>query len=225
MPAQQQRTLVNQVFDGIFDLLISGEIPLGGAMNEVALAERFRVSRGPVREAVKQFEGRGLVVKQPYRKARVVALRVADMVQIFQLREAVEGMSVRLATHAMSDAALERLIGDFSRARAQDHGGPEGLDVHVRIAEGCGNDRIRALLCDDLYYLLRLYRARSGARPGRRRHAHDEHWQILRAMRARDADLAESLMRAHILRATTSLQALLENERAEADMPQHRDAG
>jgi DNA-binding GntR family transcriptional regulator len=75
--------------------------------------------------------------------------------------------------------------------------------LHVRIAEGCGNDRIRRLLCDELYHLLRLYRARSGDQPGRREDAFSEHWQILRAMRARDADLAESLMRTHIGRATS----------------------
>ncbi len=83
------------------------------------------------------------------------------------------------------------------------------LDLHVRIAEGCGNARIRRLLCDELYHLLRLYRARSGDQPGRREDAFSEHWQILRAMKARDADLAESLMRTHIGRATYSLQRLL----------------
>jgi DNA-binding GntR family transcriptional regulator len=210
MSEREQTTLVNQVFDKIFNLLVSGEIPLGGTMNEAVLADRFAVSRGPVREAVKQFQGRGLVTKEPYHKARVVDLSVSDMVQIFQLREAVEGMSVRLATTAMSDAALDQLLAEFTQAR--EDGSTEVLDVHVRIAQGSGNDRIAALLCDELYYLLRLYRARSGEMPGRRRNAHAEHWQILRAMRTRDADLAESLMRSHILRATTSLQDMLDKE-------------
>ncbi|WP_272005991.1 GntR family transcriptional regulator [Roseovarius sp. ZX-A-9] len=209
MPRPEQTTLVNQVFDRIFDLLVSGEIPLGGVVNEAALAERFCVSRGPVREAVKQFQGRGLVIKEPYLKARVVELSVSDMIEIFQLREAVEGMSVRLATLNMSDAELDELVADFSQPRPDS---AEVLDVHVRIAEGSGNARIRALLCDELYYLLRLYRARSGDMPGRRENAYAEHWQILRAMKTRDADLAESLMRAHILRATKSLQELLAKE-------------
>jgi len=209
LPRPEQTTLVNQVFDRIFDLLVSGEIPLGGVVNEAALAERFCVSRGPVREAVKQFQGRGLVIKEPYLKARVVELSVSDMIEIFQLREAVEGMSVRLATLNMSDAELDELVADFSQPRPDS---AEVLDVHVRIAEGSGNARIRALLCDELYYLLRLYRARSGDMPGRRENAYAEHWQILRAMKTRDADLAESLMRAHILRATKSLQELLAKE-------------
>jgi len=210
-----QTTLVNQVFDKVFSLLMSGEIPLGGVVNEVVLAERFGVSRGPVREAVMQLQGRGLIVKSPYLKARVVELSVADMVEIFQLREAVEGMSVRLATMKMSDSEISDMLAVLSNAgqanAAQDNEGVV-LDLHMRIAEGSGNNRIKSLLCDELYYLLRLYRARSGETPGRRSDANQEHWQILRAMKARDADLAESLMRAHIAHATKSLQAVLKND-------------
>lgn len=210
MDKQEPKTLVNQVFQKIFDLILCGEIPLGGVLNEVILAERFSVSRGPVREAVKQFEGRGLVIKEPYLKARVVDLSVADMVEIFELREAVEGMSVRLATLNMADTELDRLLSQFSEA--VDENKAMVLDVHMRIAEGSQNSRIKSLLCDELYYLLRLYRARSGDAPGRRENAHAEHWQILRAMKARDADLAESLMRSHIRRATKSLEILLADE-------------
>jgi len=203
-----QRTLVDTVFSGIFQLLLSGEIPLGGVVNEVALAERFKVSRGPVREAVKALQGRGLIVKEPYLKARVVDLDVKDMIEIFQLREVAEGLSVKLATQVMSDEALDALLADFEKVG----GDGQVLDLHMRIAEESGNRRIQSLLCDELYYLLRLYRARSGATPGRHGTASAEHWQILRAMRARDPELAESLMRAHIARATEALQRLLVEE-------------
>ncbi len=211
----EERTLVDRVVREIFALLLSSEIPLGGQLNEAALAVRFKVSRGPIREAIKQLQGRGLVIKEPYLKARVVSLSLPDMIEIFQLREAVEGMSVRLATRAMSDTELDEMLDAFSAAR--EAGRAVGLDLHVRIAEGCGNDKIRTLLCDELYYLLRLYRARSADQPGRRQDAFTEHWQILRAMRARDGELAESLMRAHIGRATRSLETLLAQQAATTD--------
>ncbi|WP_026381033.1 GntR family transcriptional regulator [Afifella pfennigii] len=214
MAPKQQKTLVDTVFDGIFDLILKGEIPLGGVVNEAVLAERFKVSRGPVREAVKALQGRGLIIKEPYYKARVVDLSLADMVHIFQLREAVEGMSVRLATINMSDQAIDQLLAEFADASEKQQ--RIVLDVHVRIAEGSGNRRIQSLLCDELYYLLRLYRARSGAQPGRRDTAFSEHWQILRAMKTRDPDLAESLMRSHIGRATEGLHQLLRSESEKA---------
>ncbi|HWJ87725.1 MAG TPA: GntR family transcriptional regulator [Pelagibacterium sp.] len=207
MSEREQTTLVNQVFHKIFDLLLSGQLPTNGVVNEVALAERFNVSRGPVREAISQLQGRGLIVKKPYMRARIVELSVANMIDIFQLRESVEGMSARLAAERMSDAAIDELLDVYHEAHATQSKPP--LDMHTRIAEGSGNERIRSLLCDELYYLLQLYRTRSGEIPGRRNTASTEHWQILRAIKARDGQLAESLMRAHIAQATHALQDLL----------------
>lgn len=210
--ATKQKTLVDQVFDEIFQGLLAGKIELGSVLNEATLAEQFNVSRGPVREAMKALQGRGLVTKEPFLKARVVDLSVADMIQIFQLREAVEGMSARLATNILTTGQIDDLLRELEETRNGESG--RVLDLHVRIAEASGNQRIRALLCDELYYLLRIYRVRAGAQPGRRGTAFEEHWQILRAMRAGDAELAESLMRAHIARATAGLQALLDAETA-----------
>ena len=205
------RTIVDEVFETLLSKILEGDIPPGGAVNELGLAAELGVSRGPVREAVKRMQGTGLIVKEPYLKARVISLTVEDMVQVFQLREAVEAMSVRLATLNMSDEALEALFEEFTGTKNKNR--HPALDIHVRIAEGCGNERIRSLLCDELYYLLRLYRSQSGRTPGRRENAYAEHWQILRSMRARDADLAASLMQAHIARATETLQTLLDEDK------------
>jgi DNA-binding GntR family transcriptional regulator len=210
--ADQHQTLVDTVLGGIFQRILDGQIPLGGVVNEAAIAGSFKVSRGPVREAVKTLQGRGLIVKEAYFKARVVDLNARDMVEIFQLRESVEGMSVKLATQVMSDQAMASLMADFEKIE----GNAKLLDLHARIARESQNRRIQTLLCDELYYLLRLYRARSGSNPGRHGNAPAEHWQILRAMHARDAELAESLMRSHIARATAALQELLDSEAAAA---------
>ena len=110
-----------------------------------------------------------------------------------------------------------RLMADLERARrngarSADIPG-EPFDLHIRVAVACGNERARQLLTEELYHLLRLYRRRSGDLPGRREQAFDEHWQIVRAMHNRDPDLAESLMRSHIARATESLLATLAAER------------
>lgn len=217
---EETRTLSDEAFSRIYDLIIGGELPLGGIVNEVSLAQRLGIGRGPVREAVQRLQGLGLVVREPYMRARVVSLSERDIVEIFQLREAVEGMACRLATLTMTDETLETLVRDMdavergSRARV----GPDGecFDLHDRILAGCGNVRMRNLLAGQVYHLLRIYRSRSGESPGRRNQAHDEHWQIVHAMRTRNADLAESLMRSHIGRATDSLLAAIK-ERDAAD--------
>jgi DNA-binding GntR family transcriptional regulator len=139
-------------------------------------------------------------------RARVLELSQTDLVEIFQLREAAEGMACRLAAQSMPETAIAAMLTGLEQSR-HNSGGRKHLDIHEAIARGCGNRRIEALLCEDLYHLLRIYRYRSGVTLGRRGQAFDEHWQICRALRARDGDLAESLMRAHIARATATLLA------------------
>ncbi|MBL8589157.1 MAG: GntR family transcriptional regulator, partial [Methylobacteriaceae bacterium] len=90
------------------------------------------------------------------------------------------------------------------------------FDFHERIVAACGNRRIVDGLCGDVYHLLRMYRRMSGAAPERKELAFTEHWQILRAIRARDADLAESLMRAHVARAGQHVLAQLADAHPEA---------
>lgn len=213
------RTRADEIFERLYGLMLAGELPSGGEVNEAQLAQRFACSRGPVREAVQRLQGLRLIEREAFMRARVVSLSLADLVDVFELREAAEGMACRLATQRMSDAALERLLAlvegreaaDANGARDANEAGNAGLerriDFHVAVARASGNRQIERLLCQELYHLIRLYRARSGATPGRHEEASDEHWQIVRAMRARDADLAESLMRSHINRATRILAA------------------
>lgn len=213
MEQQSPKTMVDEIFNLILTDIIEGKIRQGEPVNELAIAKKLDVSRGPVREAVKRIEGVGLIRKEPFMKARVIELTLPDMIEVFQIREAVEAMSVRLAAHAMSDATIASLMQEFSEA--VDTENSEQLDVHVRIASGCGNERIRSYLCDEIYYLLRMYRYRSTQTPGRREIARSEHWQILQAIKQRDADLAETLMRSHISKATRSLQAQLARQHAD----------
>ncbi|MBL4786140.1 MAG: GntR family transcriptional regulator, partial [Cohaesibacteraceae bacterium] len=85
----QEKTLAETAFDNIFSLILNGELPFGGVINEVALAQRFNISRGPVREAVQRLQGLKLVTREQHMRARVVQLTDRDIVEIFQLRESV----------------------------------------------------------------------------------------------------------------------------------------
>jgi len=209
--------LAETVFRHLLAQIYDGRLAAGALLNESALADQYGVSRGPVREAIRRLQGVQLVTREPYLRARVVMLTPDSMRQLFEVRMALEGMACTLAAQRMSDEDL-RCIGDDleqHRARAvapqsaNDSAAPANVfDFHERIARGCGNERIVDMLCGDLYHLLRMYRKRSGAVPERKGHAFAEHWQILRALQARDGALAESLMRAHISRANEHLVAV-----------------
>ena len=213
-------TLSDGVFDHLLRAIHAGQLAPGAVLNEVAIAQELGVSRGPVREAIRRLQGVQLVERVAYLRARVIELTASAARELFEMREALEGMACRLAALRMGDADIERLSDDLEAARATDQAYPDQrirtstrFDFHNRIAIASGNSRIHAMLAGDLRHLLRLYRLRSGAIPHRKDHAFTEHWQVVRAIRARDADLAESLMRSHVRRAAEQLFE---------ELPEHR---
>lgn len=204
--------LSDAVFERMLDAIYQGRLPPGSVINEVALAQEFDVSRGPVREAVRRLQGIQLVTREPYMKARVVALSAESALELFQMRMALEGVACNLAARRMTEEDIVNLLDDLERDRTQRVAAAQGqavgarvFDFHERIVRACGNQRIINSLCGDLYHLLRIYRRHSGSVLERKEDAYAEHWQIARAIRARDAELAESLMRSHIERATQHL--------------------
>lgn len=200
--ARRSDTIGNEAFDRILDLIYSCELAPGMIVNESALATQFGVSRGPVREAIRRLQGIQLVSREPFMRARVVSLSTEAIVQLFQMREALEGYACRLAARRMSDDDIATLIADLEDSHHQTVPSAQRFDLHERIVRASGNDRMIDTLCGDLYHLLRIYRRMSGGVPERKELAFKEHWQILRALQIRDADLAESLMRSHVERAS-----------------------
>ncbi len=202
--------LGEQLFRQIVDIIYSGELAPGSEVNEAVLAERFGVSRGPVREALRRLQGIGLVSREPYFRARVISLRVDEVVELFQMREALEGMACRLAAKRMTQEQITTLAADLEAQRKAVLSGSRDeisrvFDFHERILEGANNARIASALCGDLYQLIRLYRRRSGAENQRKEEAYQEHWQILQAIKIGDPALAESLMRSHVARAAENI--------------------
>lgn len=209
-PDCQLRPLGEKLFQQIADTIHSGEIALGDEVNEVSIAQRFGVSRGPVREALRRLQGVGLVSREPYMRARVVSLDPVEVTELFQMREALEGMACRLAAERMDSGDASRLLEDLEADRRvwmTGHQDPSTrtFDFHQRVVEGSGNRRIVDSLNGDLHQLFRLYRRQSGGDIKRKRDAFEEHWQIMRAVIGRDPDLAESMMRSHIARASANL--------------------
>jgi DNA-binding GntR family transcriptional regulator len=209
------QSLADQAFDKIVTAIVRGDLPPGSRIAEAMLARSLGISRGPLREALRRLEGRKLVVRTPHVGAHVASLTPDDLIEIFFVREALEGMACRLATERMSDRELATLKSKLA-AHAQDSELSSGAgyfqeagdqDFHYLMAQGSKSAKLIELLCDDLYYLMRVYRFRSSVRPGRARQAFDEHHRILKSMQARDADRAEALMREHVAQARRSLAA------------------
>lgn len=217
-------TIADRVFDQLRRAIVEGEIPAGSKLSEPVLAERFAVSRGPLREAMRRLESSNLLEWRANVGARVVTLSSERLLELYQVREALEGMAARLAAERMSDGAVEELKAlvqqhgrDVARECWQAYFQQEGdLDFHYRIVIGSGNLRLVRILCDDLYHLARMYRCQFGMKSDRARDALKEHALIVDAIAGRDGELAEWLMRRHVRASCANVKRRLAAEQAAA---------
>ncbi len=213
-PSFTTETFADRAFEWLEEAIIKGELAPETKLDEASLAKAFGISRGPVREAIRRLEGKKLVERVPHVGARVVAFSKHNLEEILYVREALEGMACRLATERMSEtelAALEDLLAGHAKQGPLKAGEyyfqrPGDYDFHYRIIKGSGSEKLKQMLIDDLYHLLRIFRYQSSSRKGRAQEALKEHRGIVAAMRGRDADTAEKLMRKHLARARLSIK-------------------
>jgi DNA-binding GntR family transcriptional regulator len=199
-------SLVDRLVERLETAIMNGDLAPGSRLSEQALAKRFGVSRGPLREAIRRLEGRKLIERRPNIGPRVAALSEKKLSDILSVREALEGLACRLAAEQMTDeeiAELRRLVEEHGQHRDVQAGSsyyqaPKQRDFHFRIVRGSRNEWLFDLLCGELYDLLRVYRFQSSTVPGRTPHAYEEHCAIVAALAARDGEAAETLMRRHI---------------------------
>ncbi|WP_243209522.1 GntR family transcriptional regulator, partial [Pseudomonas aeruginosa] len=102
-------TLSEHVFRKIQSAIVSGEIAPGSKISEPELARTYGISRGPLREAIHRLEGLRLLVRVPHVGARVVSLSHAELIELYEIRESLEGMACRLAAERMSQAEIDEL--------------------------------------------------------------------------------------------------------------------
>lgn len=200
------RTLAERVFNQLQNAIVRGELAPGSKITEPGLSKAYGISRGPLREAMRRLEAHHLIERVPHVGARVVKLSMKELLELFDVREAMESMAARLAARHMSAAEIAGLREALAvHERQSDLQSGEAyyqregdLDFHYLIVRGSHNRMLMTILCDDLYYLVRLYRTQfsaSGARPQR---AFVEHHRIVDAIEAGDEELAELLMRRHV---------------------------
>jgi DNA-binding GntR family transcriptional regulator len=210
-------TLTEQLTDRLVAAIVSGELAPGEKLSEPELAHRFGTSRGPLREALQHLEGMRLVERRPNVGARVAEVGQRELVDLYNAREALEGMACRLAASSITpdEVAALRALLDHHEQRPdvkEDRGYFQAdalTDYHAHLVKAGRNEELIALL-DQLSHRVRLYRYRSSHMTSRPQRALKEHHQILDAIEAGDGELAELLMRRHIRAARQSVEADLE---------------
>lgn len=212
----KEQTKSETLTEQLIEAIVSGDYSPGSKISETELARFFNVSRGPLREAIMRVEALNLVERIPHVGARVATLSPEKLIEIYAVREALEGMAANLACKHITEqeiAGLEMLLAQHKEHIEQvdgayyfhQHG---DFDFHYQIIKASRNSKLITLLCDELYHLLRMYRYQSPSTQSRPTLALNEHFQILTAIKERDAELAEMLMRRHIKRS----RELIENQ-------------
>lgn len=214
----EERTLSDKASSRLTQAIVTGELAQGQKLSEADLATRFGISRGPLREAIRQLEGMRLVTRVPHAGARVVMLDKPMLADLYRVREALEGMACRMAAQAMSQEEIDTLFMLLNR-HEEEINAADGLayfqsegdfDFHFQIALGSRNQMLIDLLAGELYQLLRMCRYRTSHLAKRTRPALQQHRQIAEAIAERDGDLAELLMRRHISGAWKSISQIME---------------
>ncbi len=201
---QEPVTIADKLFLDLRRAILEGEIPAGKKISEPELASAYGVSRGSLREAIGKLENCNLVTRKPNIGARIIGFSTSQLMEIYQIREAMEGMAARLAAEHMTEEEVARLRHILERHRVEIEAKQEysqqdvDLDFHFSIIQGSKNMRLIRMLCQDLYDLVRFYRFRLKSGFNRSEQAYHEHNLIVSAIERRDGEMAETLMRHHI---------------------------
>lgn len=194
--------------------IFSGNLLPGTFVDEVALCESLKISRTPLREALKVLTAEGLLRHEPRRGCFVSEVTEKDLDDIFPVIALLEGRCAFEAARNASDADLaalralhDRLQGHAGAGRIQDYYATNLL-IHEAIIMLADN-RWLAQTIADLRKILKLARLQQLHAPGRLTQSLSEHLSVYAALMSRDSEGAEAAMRTHLTRQRDALRALL----------------
>lgn len=205
-----------------YELLIaeieSGRLPPGSRLLEVDLAQRLGISRTPVREAIKRLETQGLVSHEPNQGAVITKLDHARTVELYVVREVLEGLAARLAATSATQQELDILRLTMEEDwKYVDR--PEKLVIRDRLfhkqIQLTARNRFLNDILDNMRISQILMTGTTLAVQARPTALLEEHQAIVDAIIARDADRAEACARLHVRQAFAARLRLYVNQHLE----------
>jgi len=193
------------------DAILDGELEPGARLSVPDLARRLDISRSPARESILRLLSEGLAEEIPHRGAFVSDITVDDLIDLYAVRGALEGLAARFAAgniNPESRRALEKALEVHHRAvdDGDRHEITEAdMAFHHMLYRMSGNPWLLDTLLR-LQSLVRLGMRTTMTVPGSPGHALSEHEEILAALIAQDPDDAERKARRHIDRLRSTLR-------------------
>lgn len=195
--------LIAEIAHAVEMMIVDGELAGGDKLSEKSLVERFGVSRGTAREALRKLESFGLIDIRDNRGASVRRHSLKEVLDIFDLRCELTAYAARqVAEHGepATIAALENLVAAMEDTLRRDDNKAyylQNMAFHETLMEGSGNSRACALYAA-LVREAHLHRPMQLSTAAAMQRSHREHGAILDALRQGNARQAEQLARTHV---------------------------
>jgi DNA-binding GntR family transcriptional regulator len=199
----ERATAADRLAEAIADCVLSGEFAPGLRLDEGMLAERYRVSRTPVREALRRLASTGLIELKPRRGATVAKATSAQLETLFGAMAEIEAVCSRLAAMSMTPIERRRLQGlhdsmaELVAREDRDAYAAANVGFHTQIYRGAHNE-VLAEFAAALRRRLAPFRRAQFRTEGRTARSHAEHTAVLQAILACDAAQAHAAMFHHM---------------------------
>jgi DNA-binding GntR family transcriptional regulator len=201
----RRRGLTDEVAEGIRQAIFDGSFEMGEHLNEVDIAERLEVSRGPVREALVQLRQEGIVTMKWHRGARIVQFTAKDVRELASLRTVLEVFAIREAAVSATEADLDQMnqvLTAMSRALndGSDHAMIQlDLQFHDCLYRAARHDRLwSAWSSIRSQVMLSLLVKRDTFNEYYRDKVIAEHQDLLQVITTRDPEACERAIREHL---------------------------
>ncbi|HEV3229295.1 MAG TPA: GntR family transcriptional regulator [Solirubrobacteraceae bacterium] len=213
-------TLADQAYRALREEIISGALTPGERLTERQLAERLGVSPTPVREALQRLEHEHLIQRTDTRRITVAEPSVRRLYELTVIEAALRGVGARLAAENATEkelVAIEQALAAFTKTPTPERVLAAARKLHELIDQASHNQTLTTMIATatafDLQFRLDTLPEIFGTNRRMALDRHREHSKIVAAIKARDGETAETLMRQHILRATGAfLQASADRE-------------
>jgi DNA-binding GntR family transcriptional regulator len=202
-------------------MILAGELAAGERLDQVRLAEQLDVSRHPIRQAIERLAERGFVLLSPHRSAIVSAHSIADLEELYSLRESLEDMALRASWPRLVAGGFDSVTPIYHSLIAQS---PE-TDIerymhdnrafHLAFYCECGNSHLLRTITT-LFDLSERYQRTALTSARRQNQSSREHAAIMEALRAGDLERLSEQLRAHNRGTQEQVRSLLAGTEAGA---------
>ena len=217
-PAIESKPIRGAAYETLKHAIVTGEIPAGSRIVETEYAERMHISRTPLREALRKLERDGLVEYVLRRGVIVRAFTIADVEEIYTIRNALEMLTLPAIIQNATEEDIRHMSALLAEMDPFDETGdipalsPRARAFHSYLTRISKMNRILRVIEGQDEYITR-FSAVSIAKENRRHAAHQEHHRLVDYVESRDLESFERLMRKHIERSKqTCLMALEESK-------------